>query len=81
MLHHPHKNPEAEVKTTLKAYKSHSADRAYKGETFFWCLLPQSDDIIAFHFKTPLQIEKYYYVFMMCIYFFFCDYFIMTIFV
>ncbi|XP_054707128.1 alpha-1,3-mannosyl-glycoprotein 4-beta-N-acetylglucosaminyltransferase A-like [Uloborus diversus] len=58
-LHHPHKNPEADVKTSLKAYKGYSATRAYKGDTFFWSLLPQPGDILAFHFKSPIVIEKY----------------------
>ncbi|GIY23385.1 alpha-1,3-mannosyl-glycoprotein 4-beta-N-acetylglucosaminyltransferase A [Caerostris extrusa] len=58
-LHHPHKNPDADVKTTLKAYKGYSAVRAYKGDTFFWCLLPQPGDILAFHFHNPIVIERY----------------------
>ncbi|KFM78820.1 Alpha-1,3-mannosyl-glycoprotein 4-beta-N-acetylglucosaminyltransferase B, partial [Stegodyphus mimosarum] len=58
-LHHPHKNPDADVKTTLKAYKSYSAVRAYKGDTFFWSLLPQPGDILAFHFHNPVLIDRY----------------------
>lgn len=58
-LHHPHKNPDAEVKTTLKAYKGYTAVRAYKGDTFFWSLLPQPGDILAFQFHTPIIIERF----------------------
>ncbi|GFT26759.1 alpha-1,3-mannosyl-glycoprotein 4-beta-N-acetylglucosaminyltransferase B [Nephila pilipes] len=58
-LHHPHKNPDADVKTSLKAYKGYSAVRAYKGDTFFWSLLPQPGDILAFHFHNPIIIERY----------------------
>ncbi|XP_042908177.1 alpha-1,3-mannosyl-glycoprotein 4-beta-N-acetylglucosaminyltransferase B isoform X2 [Parasteatoda tepidariorum] len=58
-LHHPHQNPEAEVKTTLKSYKGYTAARAYKGDTFFWSLLPQPGDILAFHFRSPITIERF----------------------
>ncbi|GFS94525.1 alpha-1,3-mannosyl-glycoprotein 4-beta-N-acetylglucosaminyltransferase B [Trichonephila clavipes] len=58
-LHHPHKNPDADVKTSLKAYKGYSAVRAYKGDTFFWSLLPQPGDILAFHFHNPIIVERY----------------------
>lgn len=59
LLYHPHKNPEAVVKTTLKAYERYTIERAYKGKTFFWCIFPQYDDIVAFHFKNVLRIQKY----------------------
>ncbi|XP_067122632.1 alpha-1,3-mannosyl-glycoprotein 4-beta-N-acetylglucosaminyltransferase B-like [Centruroides vittatus] len=61
VLHHPHKNPLAEVKTSLKAYKSYTLHRAYRGETYFWSLLPQEGDNLNFHFTPPVMLEKYFF--------------------
>lgn len=49
----PHNNPPAEVGSTIKAYKQHTLKRAYLGETFFWGLLPQPNDILSFRFRPP----------------------------
>ncbi|KAI5701033.1 hypothetical protein M8J75_005437 [Diaphorina citri] len=52
-LFFPHNNPPAEVGSTIKAYKEHTLKRAYLGETFFWGLLPQPNDILSFRFRPP----------------------------
>lgn len=61
VLHHPHKNPLAEVKTSLKAYKSYTLHRAYHGETYFWSLLPQEGDNLNFQFTPPVVLEKFFF--------------------
>ncbi|XP_013789069.2 alpha-1,3-mannosyl-glycoprotein 4-beta-N-acetylglucosaminyltransferase B-like [Limulus polyphemus] len=58
-LHYAHKNPSAELSTTLRSYKTYNLLRAYKGETFFWGLLPQRGDNISFKFMPPIKIEKF----------------------
>lgn len=39
-------NPAAEITTSLKTYQKYTLEAAYKGETFFWGLLPQPGDWI-----------------------------------
>jgi alpha-1,3-mannosylglycoprotein beta-1,4-N-acetylglucosaminyltransferase A/B len=46
-MHKAHSdNPPAEVTTSLKTYQKYTVESAYKGETFFWGLLPQPGDWI-----------------------------------
>ncbi|XP_023229462.1 alpha-1,3-mannosyl-glycoprotein 4-beta-N-acetylglucosaminyltransferase B-like [Centruroides sculpturatus] len=58
-LHRPHDNPPAEVHTSLRAYKNYLLSKAYKGETFFWSLLPQPGDNVTFYFNPSIKIEKF----------------------
>lgn len=58
-LHRPHDNPSAEVHTSLRAYKNYLLSKAYKGETFFWSLLPQPGDNVTFYFNPSIKIEKF----------------------
>jgi len=55
----PHKNPPARVSSPIKAYKQFTMKRAYNGETFFWGLMPQAGDIIAFDFDQPVKLQSY----------------------
>ncbi|UYV60232.1 MGAT4B, partial [Cordylochernes scorpioides] len=59
-LHVPHNNPPAEIGTNLKAYKSYTLPRAYRGETFFWGVLPQAGDFLYFNFTPPAEVERYF---------------------
>ncbi|KAK0176821.1 hypothetical protein PV328_000925 [Microctonus aethiopoides] len=59
ILHYPHENPEAIVESQIKPYKRYTLDRAYRGETFYWGLLPQSGDHLQFNFSRPIYIKKY----------------------
>jgi len=54
-----HKNPPAEIESPIKHYKHYSIERAYRGETFFWGLVPQQGDKIVFKFMPPLIIESF----------------------
>uniref|UniRef100_A0A2R5LNF2 Putative alpha-13-mannosyl-glycoprotein 4-beta-n-acetylglucosaminyltransferase b n=1 Tax=Ornithodoros turicata TaxID=34597 RepID=A0A2R5LNF2_9ACAR len=54
-----HHNPPAEVSTTLKVYKAYNIARAYKGDNFFWSLLPQKGDNVTFRFTPPIRIERF----------------------
>lgn len=58
-MHYPHENPEAIVESQIKPYKRYTLDRAYRGETFYWGLLPQSGDHLQFNFSRPIYIKKY----------------------
>ena len=44
----PHRNPPATFETKIKHYKQYSLTRAYRGETFYWGLVPQPGDYILF---------------------------------
>ncbi|XP_064637027.1 alpha-1,3-mannosyl-glycoprotein 4-beta-N-acetylglucosaminyltransferase B-like [Lineus longissimus] len=59
-LHRAYNNPSAEVSTTLLVYQKYSIDRAYRGETFFWGLLPHPDDTVNIKFQPPIEIEKFF---------------------
>jgi len=54
-----HKNPTAEIESPIKHYKHYSLERAYRGETFFWGLVPQQGDKIVFRFKPAVIMESY----------------------
>lgn len=59
-LFFPHNNPPAEVGSTIKAYKQHTLKRAYLGESFFWGLLPQPNDILSFRFRPPgIKLKRF----------------------
>lgn len=57
-LFYSHKNPPATFASSIVPYKLHTADRAYKGETFFWGLLPQQGDTLQFVFNDPLEVKQ-----------------------
>uniref|UniRef100_A0A1B0GD15 Alpha-1,3-mannosyl-glycoprotein 4-beta-N-acetylglucosaminyltransferase B n=1 Tax=Glossina morsitans morsitans TaxID=37546 RepID=A0A1B0GD15_GLOMM len=52
-------NPPAVVKTNIAVYKNYQLKRAYKGETYFWGLLPQPGDQVQFIFPTPTYLKHY----------------------
>ena len=47
------------METQIKPYKQYTLSKAYKGETFFWGLLPQPGDHLKFKFKHPIFVKKY----------------------
>ncbi|XP_053994346.1 alpha-1,3-mannosyl-glycoprotein 4-beta-N-acetylglucosaminyltransferase B [Hylaeus anthracinus] len=58
-LYYAHENPEATVETQIKSYKQYTLQKAYKGESFFWGLLPQPGDHLKFKFLHPIFIKRY----------------------
>ncbi|KAK7073588.1 Alpha-1,3-mannosyl-glycoprotein 4-beta-N-acetylglucosaminyltransferase B, partial [Halocaridina rubra] len=58
-LFFPHENPIASVETQIKPYKTYTLQRAYKGETYFWGLLPQQGDTLQFNFEPPVVLKGY----------------------
>ncbi|CAK9798153.1 Alpha-1,3-mannosyl-glycoprotein 4-beta-N-acetylglucosaminyltransferase B [Anthophora quadrimaculata] len=58
-LYYAHENPEATVETQIKPYKQFTLQKAYKGESFFWGLLPQPGDHLKFKFSHPIFIKRY----------------------
>lgn len=56
---YPHSNPSAVVKSSIKAYKSHTLQRAYLGESYFWGLLPQPGDLVEFIFDSPINLRRF----------------------
>jgi len=50
-------NPPAVASTSLKPYQKYGLDKAYKGESFFWGLLPQANDWMRFDFEPPIRLE------------------------
>lgn len=59
---YPHTNPSATVKSPINPYKSHTLNRAYLGETFFWGILPQPSDLIEFVFHQPYNLRRYVFL-------------------
>lgn len=57
-LYYSHKNPPATFQSSIVPYKLHTVERAYKGETFFWGLLPQQGDTMQVLFNEPLQVKQ-----------------------
>ena len=57
-LFFPHTNPPATVDSAIKAYKHHTLQRAYNGETFFWGLLPQPGDMLTIKFNNPIVVKR-----------------------
>lgn len=55
----PHKNPPAKVTSPIKAYKQFTIQRAYRGDSFFWGLMPQAGDDIVFEFSKPVELHGY----------------------
>uniref|UniRef100_A0A914X7M3 Alpha-1,3-mannosyl-glycoprotein 4-beta-N-acetylglucosaminyltransferase A n=1 Tax=Plectus sambesii TaxID=2011161 RepID=A0A914X7M3_9BILA len=59
-MHKPHlDNPPAKVSTSLKAYQKYTLENAYKGESFFWSLLPQAGDFVRFDFDPPIRLQGF----------------------
>ena len=42
----------------IKSYKQFTIQRAYRGETFFWGLMPHAGDTILFEFEKPLNGDR-----------------------
>ncbi|XP_076878082.1 alpha-1,3-mannosyl-glycoprotein 4-beta-N-acetylglucosaminyltransferase B isoform X2 [Brachyhypopomus gauderio] len=59
VLFKAHANPAAVLSTTLKHYQSHSLERAYRGEDFFWALTPVRGDNIFITFTKPQSVKRY----------------------
>ncbi|XP_058793079.1 alpha-1,3-mannosyl-glycoprotein 4-beta-N-acetylglucosaminyltransferase B [Phymastichus coffea] len=58
-LYYGHRNPDAVVESQIKSYKQFTLNKAYKGESFFWGLLPEPGDHLRFKFNHPIFIKKY----------------------
>lgn len=56
-IHRPHPdNPPAKVSTSLKVYQKYTLESAYKGDSYFWSLLPQAGDFVRFDFDPPIRL-------------------------
>lgn len=58
-LFFPHDNPTAIVDTEIKPYKTYTLQRAYRGESYFWGLLPQRGDKLNFNFEPPVVLKGF----------------------
>ncbi|XP_017278575.1 alpha-1,3-mannosyl-glycoprotein 4-beta-N-acetylglucosaminyltransferase A [Kryptolebias marmoratus] len=58
-LFQAHKNPPADLSSSLKHYQQHSLSRLYKGEDFLWALTPVRDDYILISFPQPIHISGF----------------------
>ncbi|XP_018601852.1 alpha-1,3-mannosyl-glycoprotein 4-beta-N-acetylglucosaminyltransferase B isoform X2 [Scleropages formosus] len=54
-----HTNPPAELKTSLTAYESHTLERAYLGQDFFWGMSPVIGDFVQISFHQPQPVKGY----------------------
>lgn len=60
-LFYGHQNPSAVVESQIKPYKQFTLNKAYRGDSFFWGLLPQQGDHLRFKFVHPIFIKRYNY--------------------
>ncbi|XP_077984069.1 alpha-1,3-mannosyl-glycoprotein 4-beta-N-acetylglucosaminyltransferase A-like [Glandiceps talaboti] len=58
-LHRGHENPPAEVSTTIKIYMKYTLEKSYRGQDFFWGIMPKAGDEILIKFTQPIIIDKY----------------------
>ncbi|XP_055535433.1 alpha-1,3-mannosyl-glycoprotein 4-beta-N-acetylglucosaminyltransferase B-like [Wyeomyia smithii] len=56
---YPHNNPPAVVETGIQHHEFYTIQRAYKGESFFWGLRPQQEDLVEFDFINPIELQRY----------------------
>lgn len=61
-LFKPHRNPPATFESKVKHYKQYSFSRAYKGETFYWGLVPQPGDYILIKFNPSVELSGFKFV-------------------
>ncbi|XP_043242541.1 alpha-1,3-mannosyl-glycoprotein 4-beta-N-acetylglucosaminyltransferase B-like isoform X1 [Amphibalanus amphitrite] len=54
-----HSNPPARVVCDIKPHKQYTLERAYRGETYFWGLLPQPGDHLEFHLTPPVTLTGF----------------------
>ncbi|XP_046852014.1 alpha-1,3-mannosyl-glycoprotein 4-beta-N-acetylglucosaminyltransferase B-like isoform X2 [Xenia sp. Carnegie-2017] len=58
-LFQAHLNPKATAITTINVYQSHSIERAYTGQTYFWGYTPHKGDVVRFKFVDSLILEHF----------------------
>ncbi|ROT75779.1 alpha-1,3-mannosyl-glycoprotein 4-beta-N-acetylglucosaminyltransferase B-like, partial [Penaeus vannamei] len=56
-LYFPTRTPKLRWRRQIKPYKTYTLQRAYKGESYFWGLLPQQGDLLQFTFDPPVVIK------------------------
>ena len=61
-LFKPHRNPPAQFESRIKHYKQYSFSRAYKGESFYWGLVPQPGDYILIKLNPPTELSGFKFV-------------------
>ena len=52
-----HRNPSAAIETNIKHYKHYSISRAYRGESFYWGLVPEANDFITFTMTPAVKLS------------------------
>jgi len=57
-----HKNPAAAIETNIRHYKRYSISRAYRGESFYWGLVPQAGDFITMTLTPPVLLSAVKFV-------------------
>ncbi|XP_028401852.1 alpha-1,3-mannosyl-glycoprotein 4-beta-N-acetylglucosaminyltransferase A-like [Dendronephthya gigantea] len=58
-LFQAHLNPKASVITTINVYQTHTIERAYTGQSFFWGHTPHKGDVVRFKFDEELYLEHF----------------------
>lgn len=58
-LFQAHLNPKGKALSSLEPYQTYTVERAYIGQTFFWCYPPKPGDVIRIQFDNELQLERF----------------------
>lgn len=57
-LFQAHLNPKASAITTMNVHQSHTIERAYTGQSFFWGHTPHKGDVVRFKFEEDIVLEQ-----------------------
>jgi alpha-1,3-mannosylglycoprotein beta-1,4-N-acetylglucosaminyltransferase A/B len=57
-LFQAHLNPKAKAITTINVYQTHTLERAYTGQSFFWGHTPHKGDVMRFKFDEDVLLEQ-----------------------
>lgn len=76
LVYEQHKNPDADLNSSLRTYSTYTLEKCYKGENFYWAFNEKKNktDFINFKFKQPFLLKQY--VLVIVINFFFLIYII-----
>ncbi|CAB3980784.1 alpha-1,3-mannosyl-glyco 4-beta-N-acetylglucosaminyltransferase A-like [Paramuricea clavata] len=58
-LFQAHLNPKGSAITTINVYQTHTIDRAYTGQSFFWGHTPHKGDVVRFKFEDGILLEHF----------------------
>ena len=61
LVYEQHKNPDADLNSSLRTYSTYTLEKCYKSENFYWAFNEKNNktDFINFKFKQPFLLKQY----------------------